>query len=76
LTVQVALLANGVTERRLKRAGIHDRQVPAVDHFGTPHVKLTRAMTPLAADGVALEDRRPIAVNRALHRHGTIGVAE
>ena len=65
LAVQVALLADGVPERGLQRGGIHDRQVPAVDRLGTQDVELARPVTPLAADGVALEDRRLITVGRA-----------
>jgi hypothetical protein len=76
LAVQVALLTNRISERRLKRGRIYDGQVPAVDRFGTRDVEFARAMASFAADGVALEDRWPIPVDRPVYGLGAIRVAE
>src|SRR5439155_21504580 len=57
LADQVALLADGISERGLQRGGIDDREIPAADDRGTSHVELTGPVAPLAADRLAPEDR-------------------
>jgi hypothetical protein len=75
LTVEVALLTDRVPERGLQVRGIDDGHVPAAGRRGKRHVQLARPVAPLAADGMALEDRRPIAVDRARDRIDPVRVA-
>ena len=74
---QVALLADGVPKRGLQTRGVDDRHVPAADELGMRDMELAGPVAALAADRVALEDRRPIPVERAAdHRLDPVGVAE
>jgi hypothetical protein len=72
---QVTLLADGVAQRRLQAAGVDDGAVPLL-LLAAGDVQRPRAVAALAADGVPLEDRFRVAIQRALDVVGAVGVTE
>jgi hypothetical protein len=82
---QMTLLTNGVSERGLKIDRVNDRLVKRSWHLFVWHlfvglvplyVQLTRAVTALAANRIAMKNGRPVAIHRFLDVIGEVGVAE
>src|SRR5436309_984060 len=75
----MTLLANRLAQVRPQASRIHNRIVQAVHGFvGLPacNVQFAGAMTALAADGGASEDRRAIPVQGVRYRLSLVAVAE
>src|SRR5262249_1822643 len=77
--LDVTLLADGLTQGGLEVTRVDDGVVdrPLRQLVGSPerHGQLARPVGPLAADGrLSAEDRPLVAVYRALHRAGEVGV--
>jgi hypothetical protein len=58
--LEVALLANGITQSRSKRAGVDNRPVCFLTALDGLNVQFAGPMAAFAADRVATEDRQPI----------------
>jgi hypothetical protein len=69
---EVALLADGLAQRRVELGGVDDGKAV----LRGPDVQLPRAVTALAADGVTLKDRLPVGVQRVGVGVGVVAVAE
>src|SRR5262249_584771 len=79
LALQVALLADGVAQWHVQVLGVDDGVVEALARppgAAAPGVQLARAVTALAADSVAPEDPRAVAVQRALDVLVVVAVGE
>ena len=74
--LEMALLTDRIPQRGGQIGRVDDGQV-GLGRQPTPvHVQLAWAVAALAPDGVALEDRRLVAVQRPGHRAELVGVAE
>lgn len=69
---QVALLADGIPERRVQIGGVDDGRAGANPLGGVIHVKFARPVAALTTDCVTVEDWLAILVNR--RRHGMSSV--
>src|SRR5262249_29702571 len=76
---QVTLLADGLAQSRRQPGRVHDRVIRAlvrVSPFLFFNVQLPRPVTTLATDGVAVENRFLIMVQRVLNGAGMIAMAK
>jgi len=74
-SLKVTLLADTFPRDRVQSLGIHDGIVDAVDRFvifPSLDVKLSRPMTTFTANSVALENRNPEMIERAVNRLGIL----
>src|SRR5207249_2065827 len=65
--LQVALLADRLTERGWQPGRVHDVRQVVTDWLGLSHMELPRAVASLAADGLSPEDRLPVPVLGPFH---------
>src|SRR3954454_12348485 len=72
----MALLADRLAKPGLQARRVHDVRGFVADLLGFPDMQLARAVTPLAADGVPLEDRLPVPVLGPFHVVEPVRVAE
>ncbi len=79
LAQQMALLADGLSQGRPQVTGVDDGRVRAVQDVAALaafDVQLARPVAPLAADGVAAEDRLLVVAQRVGDRLDAVAVAE
>src|SRR5258708_21878799 len=79
LSYQMALFADGRSKRMLQVAGIDDggigRRGGRVALLPAGDMQLPRTVAALAADGVTIKHRFPVAVHRAFHIVDAVGMA-
>jgi hypothetical protein len=75
----MALLADGIAQGRQQVSWIDDRRIHRGNLFALlmmADVQLARTVTALAANGIALEDRRPVTIHGIADFESAIAVAE
>jgi hypothetical protein len=76
VALEVALLADSVSQRRLQMPRIDDRPVSSIDHLRVLRVQFAWAVAPLATNRVAAEDWLFIPVQGVRDRFDSVGMAK